>query len=1674
MKSQRLHITAAALLGISILYMHLSRDQQHVERVQPTAFENPASDPARMKPAKPVVTVPTTFERGLPPTAEELWQKPSLMPAMAQFQKWADDYRARPAPEKIEAGIKAATERRAELRRLIRSDPEQALAVAVPESVRRILPHEICSLLEEKIDARGDLLVTAVTYLDGVLPEGQHAVTTQARLRNGRKFDAFTYGVRTDTPTRLDVPLHGLALDGDFAVSEWPGRVLEPIELADARAKAGMEPVCEVSEVPTASTGTETALLMAEEVQFYCGPAHAGSELSAAAYQEAASGGPGTADSSNLSLAPVGWTTGSHRLMAVRVNFKAAASTGTNYHQLTLTDCIDIVNRISETFTAWSYGRLTMEPMGSTTFGSWVGPTIVLSKAAKDYKGDQMGDIWDEVWEKLEAQGYRKSDYSYLLVLAGNAPFVDQSSPEDNPKTVTWGGLARIGQGLSMVRMANAAWTTEERVASNVSVAIHEIGHNFGLAHASNVTLVPDEIMPFKFSEYGDVYDRMGSGGREFNARFKHWLRWLDNASLPVITQPGIYRLREHDLEENAGVRGLQIRHSSSGDASLFIEYRTSGIQPVSNPYIGWNDPLLAFGAQLRLGTTHKPKTFLLDTTPGTPNTDVWGAGNYDSPLLPGRTFSIDGKIFVTNLAADPEAGTMDVQVRYGPFSNNAPPTGSISTVSPTAGLGERVVLTADATDPDDTDLAYFWRINRFDADWRQIATFPNARSIIVEFTEIGGWQLQCIVSDKRGGTAVLTHSISVVANDPPVISSITDKVMDEDGYLYVPFVITDPNGGVLHPTAISSNPDLVSSLGLQITGTGANRTLGIFPKQNCHGTTVITVRVYDGEAFATEDFLLTVKPTTPGMPLITPLSGDWRYRAGSLPPVGDWMTPAYDDSTWSVGNASFIHPMPQFLPLGMTVLPAVSGRVTCYFRRTFTMPVVIDASPIIRLRCDDGAVVYVNGVEVGRHNMPSGPVYPTTSALSSVEGALEHLWHVIPVDPGLLYRGGMNLIAVEVHDSNGVRNGVNGDVDFDLEFSLSQAPVLSSIPDQVVNEDEQAGPYSFTATDAETGGSPLTFTVSSSDEELVSAAQATITPGKAGTHSLTLTPQPDATGSVIITVKASDGYAATWRSFTLTILPVQDAPRITPILGSSALVGSPPQLVRVEVSDPDSDLSALKIDANTGDANLISNIQVFPGTNAGTRWLQLTPVPGALGTATITVTASDESQSTSESFTFRLVHAEAPGSSDITLIRAGALWRYLTSGLPLKDNQPVDFTTPSFDDKDWTIRSAEFYTRKNGSSTISVIPYRITTYFRTTFEVGSPASISLLKLRLKRDDGAVVYLNGTRILLSNMPDLVEPGTLALTDIDRDDEELWHTHEFPAGLLVPGTNIVAVELHQSVKPTNDIEADLVFDLELTATPAAANEPVSPPYGLLIPPGDSWAYWDGSVSGATPAWRDPAADDSSWARGAAPLGYGHGSEVTVVNRYNGVFTNKSVLFRKYFDVNDPHAYSTLHLFMQRDDGAVVYLNGVRVVSDNASHGSHPYEPDPHPGDGAIRAVPPPNGHTTWQHYSIDPSRLVIGRNFIAVSVHQSSLGESTLFFDLQLGGELQPAPPAALDLAGGAVKLNWSAAYAGWQLQKSTNLVNWFPAAIQPVIEGSNLKFSEPLSGERCFYRLVAP
>lgn len=170
---------------------------------------------------------------------------------------------------------------------------------------------------------------------------------------------------------------------------------------------------------------------------------------------------------------------------------------------------------------------------------------------------------------------------------------------------------------------------------------------------------------------------------------------------------------------------------------------------------------------------------------------------------------------------------------------------------------------------------------------------------------------------------------------------------------------------------------------------------------------------------------------------------------------------------------------------------------------------------------------------------------------------------------------------------------------------------------------------------------------------------------------------------------------------------------------------------------------------------------------------------------------------------------AATPGTGPTTFIPLGASWKYLDNG----SNQGTAWRATSFADSTWASGPAELgYGDGDEATVVSYGPSSsnkyITTYFRKSFTAAQSSSYTGLTLKLERDDGAVVYLNGTEIRRVNMP----TGTISHTTLASGtaSENVLETFSLPTTGLVEGTNVIAVEIHQASASSSDIS----FNLEL--------------------------------------------------------------------------------------------------------------------------------------------------------------------------------------------------------------------------------------------------------------------
>ncbi len=217
--------------------------------------------------------------------------------------------------------------------------------------------------------------------------------------------------------------------------------------------------------------------------------------------------------------------------------------------------------------------------------------------------------------------------------------------------------------------------------------------------------------------------------------------------------------------------------------------------------------------------------------------------------------------------------------------------------------------------------------------------------------------------------------------------------------------------------------------------------------------------------------------PTLPDVfPLIT-LTDTWSYDQSGANLGTAWRATSFDDSAWPQGPSVLgveANPLPTPAVLNTMLnlnLDGVAPNTTTFYFRTHFNFAGDTSDVLLRLGglVDDGAVFYLNGVELYRYNMsPTGTINFDTFATTGTE-ANAYIPVVTFPATGLLV--GDNVLAVEVHQDDANSSDIVLGVIFDAVEILDFTPPTA--PTNLTGVAASSNRVNLTwnaATDAETG----------------------------------------------------------------------------------------------------------------------------------------------------------------------------------------------------------------------------------------------------------------------------------------------------------------------------------------------------------------------------------------------------------------------------------------------------------------------------------------------------------------------------------------------------------------------------------------------------------------------------
>ena len=259
----------------------------------------------------------------------------------------------------------------------------------------------------------------------------------------------------------------------------------------------------------------------------------------------------------------------------------------------------------------------------------------------------------------------------------------------------------------------------------------------------------------------------------------------------------------------------------------------------------------------------------------------------------------------------------------------------------------------------------------------------------------------------------------------------------------------------------------------------------------------------------------------------------------------------------------------------------------------------------------------------------------------------------------------------------------------------------------------------------------------------------------------------------------------------------------------------------------------------------------------------------------------------------------------------------------------------------------------------------------------------------------------------------VSPSSIDLSWTDNaDNEDGFQIERRQSGTTI-WVSIGPIAANSSTYRNTDLPVDTKFYYKVkaynatgTSDPSNVADATTPPAAIAegFAKGATWRYRIGTAEASAPAtaWRMPGFDDSGWAQGAAPLGYGglsYGTDLETAMK--GVCS--SLFLRRSFTVAAPAQVTAVALDIDFDDGLIVWINGQEVARVNVAGSA--YDPVAHDAvsDGYV------SGATENRVITLAGGTLPTLRadNEIAVHLLNAAPGSGDLLADLQLSVSSEP-------------------------------------------------------------------
>jgi hypothetical protein len=514
-------------------------------------------------------------------------------------------------------------------------------------------------------------------------------------------------------------------------------------------------------------------------------------------------------------------------------------------------------------------------------------------------------------------------------------------------------------------------------------------------------------------------------------------------------------------------------------------------------------------------------------------------------------------------------------------------------------------------------------------------------------------------------------------------------------------------------------------------------------------------------------------------------LNNTWRFNQNGPAYDATWAQTAHavggsGSEQWQSGAGAIAYETSATVDIATTLrFPGLNSPyvMTYYFETEFSVTagqLANLAALKIRHALDDGAVIYINGHEATRINMPGGVINSATTASANVEAGIA-LSAYVPL-PATALVPGTNRLSVEVHQFAAGNSDVVWGAQLDMDVL---DPVPGAAPPLRFNEIPGATEAAWWVEIVNTGAAP------------VDLAGIIVNAGGDAARDYAIPSGSLAGGGLLLLNEATLGFR-----------PADGEKVFLFTSGKSSLMDARQQTGRLRGRAADRGGEwAYPSAATPGAANafdfddrvVISEIMYNPPA--------LAPVPAVPPTF-----QSDPLISFGDSWRYNSADENLPADWAAAAHPVGGNWRSGPGPIGVESSPlPVPLATV-------------------------ISPYvaaTVTHFFERDFTVTAQqlATATSLEITHMIDDGAIFYLNGVEIPSSRfgMPGTnVGPETLASTGVDN---AVLNSVVVPTSGLVAGTNRLSVEVHQGSTGSSDLVFGLKLDARVQLTPGVSGQPL---------------------------------------------------------------------------------------------------------------------------------------------------------------------------------------------------------------------------------------------------------